>query len=259
MKKIIVFLTVLIALFLIGISVYYFQNQKLNNTNTIVFGTASGYAPFVSVNQNGQYEGFDIDIAHAIAGTSGKNIEFRDLGSMTALFEALNRGIIDAIIWGLSITEHRLGRYTMIRYQGETVTAYPMIFWGKIPGNIRSIDDMNGLRICVEPHSSQEAVLDKYPQIQKIPIEKVDDSLLFIKTKKADAAFVEPAIAKKFKAQFPEIIMLKIPLDPSDQVQGIGIAILPTNDAMIELIQTAITKLTHEGIIEALEQKWQIF
>jgi len=262
MKKITIFTIIFLVIFVLILGIYFFKQKQIDKqekqVNKIIFGTASGYAPFVSINANGDYEGLDIDVAHAIGDTTGKHIEILDLGSMTALFEALNRGIIDAIIWGLSITAERLEKYTMIRYQGEVITAYPMIFWGKIPGNIRSINDMNCLGVCVEPHSSQEAVLNKYPNIEKIPIEKVDDSLLFIKTKKADAAFVEPAIAKKFKAQFSDIIMLQIPLEKTDQVEGIGIAILPTNQAIIELIQSAVKKLTRQGVVEALEKKWNI-
>src|ERR1700687_298479 len=99
MKKIIAFLMLHIAIFLIGLYTYYSKQNNLDKTKTIIFGTASGYAPFVSVNANGEYEGLDIDVAHAIGDTTGKNIEILDLGSMTALFEALNRGLIDAIIW----------------------------------------------------------------------------------------------------------------------------------------------------------------
>lgn len=238
--------------------VYFFIQKKDKKRNTIVFGTASGYAPFVSINSDGNYEGFDIDIIHGISSVTGNDVEIRDLGSMAALFEALRNGTIDAIIWGLSIIKKRLESVVMIRYQGEVVRSYPMLFWGKIPDDIRSIDDMRGLAVCVEPHSSQETVLDKYPFIQKISMEKVDDALLFIKTNKAHAAFVEPAIAKKFKVKFPNIIILDVPLSQDDQVHGIGIAIMPHNTKIIELIQSAVTTLTEQGIIESLEKKWQI-
>lgn len=258
MKKIVVLLTSLITLLLIGISIYFFKQSKIDKANTIIFGTASGYAPFVSVNPQGEYEGFDIDMARAIANTAHKKIEILDLGSMTTLFEALNKGHIDAIIWGLSITKKRLDHIAMIQYQAQKITSYPMLFWDKIPGNIRSINDMKELRVCVEPHSSQEAVLDTYQLESKILVEKVDDALLFIKTKKADAALVEPAIAKKFKKQFPEIIMLQVPLPEEDQVQGIGIAVMPTNAKIIQLIESALVTLTHQGVIEALEKKWNI-
>lgn len=259
MKKI-TLISIFLAFFcLIGFGIYFLLKKQEKRDDTIIFGTASGYAPFVSVNQQGEYEGFDIDVAHAIANVMHKRIKIQDLGSMATLFEALKTGRIDAIIWGLSITKKRLENVAMVHYQGETTTSYAMLFWQKIPNGITSINDMKGMSVCVEPHSSQETVLDKYPLIRKIPIEKVDDSLLFIKTGKADAAFVEPAIAKKFKSQFPKIIMLDVPLSAEDQVQGIGIAIMPTNTEMIALIQSAVTTLTRQGIIEKLEKKWNIF
>jgi ABC-type amino acid transport substrate-binding protein len=228
------------------------------NKTTFVVGTAAGYAPFMSINEHGEYEGFDIDIAHAVAAKMGKVLEIKDLGSMTSLFMALDQGIIDAIIWGLSITEDRLKKVAMIHYQGETTTSYPLIFWKKIPDNIRNINDMQEKTVCVEPTSSQDVVLSKYPFINKKSTEKVDDALLNIQYGKADAAFVEPAIANKFKNKYPEIQILDVPLAPEDQVQGVGIVIKRNNSAIIQEVQQAVDELKHAGVIATYEQKWSI-
>ena len=223
-----------------------------------IVGTAAGYAPFVSINERGEYEGFDIDIAQELALKMGKTLELKDLGSMTSLFMALNQGSIDAIIWGLSITQDRLKNVAMVRYQGETVTTYPLIFWQKIPENIKTIEAIKNMSICVEPTSSQDAVLSKYEFINKIPVDKIDDALLNIQYGKADAALVEPAIAKKFKNKYPEIMILDVPLNIEDQVQGIGIAIKHENKSLIKEVEDVVAKLQAAGTIKELEQKWGI-
>lgn len=228
------------------------------NSNTLIIGTATGYAPWVSINPAGEYEGFDVDVAHAIANHMGKKLVIKDLGSMATLFTALNQGSIDAIIWGISITKDRLEKVAMIRYHGDTVTSLPLLFWENAPTNISSFADLAGKTVCVEPASSEEAALRPYPQINLLQTEKVDDALLTIQYGKADCALVEPAIAQKFKNKYPEIKVVSLPLDPKDYVHGVGIVTQKDNAPLIHQLQNTVTDLQKTGVITTLEQKWNM-
>jgi len=256
-KKIITFL--LLVAFAIGI--FYFitkQQTVLHDESQLIVGIAAGYAPFVSINQFGEYEGFDIDVAHALADQLGKKLVLKDLGSMTSLFIALDQGKIDLIAWGLSITQERLEKVAMIHYQGDVTNSYPLIFWKNAPDSIAKLEDMNNKTICIEPTSAQDNVVSKYPLINKISTEKVDDALLNIQYGKADAAFVEPAIAKKFKNKYEEIQIVNMPLNKEDQALGIGLVVKKTNTTLINELDVAINSLKSSGVIEQLEQKWDI-
>lgn len=233
-------------------------NFSQRDSNTLIVGTAAGYAPFVSINPQGLYEGFDIDVINALAKQMGKKLILKDLGSMTSLFTALDQGSIDMIIWGLSITQDRLKKVAMIHYQGAKTTTYPLIFWKAIPAEIATISDMKGKTVCVEPTSAQDIVLGTYAFINTVPIEKVDDALLNIQYGKTDAAFVEPAIAKKFKNKYPEIQIMDIPLAPQDQEQGIGIVVKQNNTQLIDHVRQGVEALKSMGIITQLEQKWEM-
>jgi ABC-type amino acid transport substrate-binding protein len=239
------------------ISGCYFNNTP-SDQNTLTVGIASGYAPFISLNENGAYEGFDIAVITLVAEKLNRKLKLIDLGSMASLFMALNQGSVDALIWGLSITQDRCTKVAMVNYQGVACESYPLIFWNEIPENIRSIENMQDMTVCVEPGSAQEDILNKYTNICRLYTEKVDDALLNIQYKKADAALVEPAIAKKFKARFSNIQMLDIPLAPEEQEQGIGIAIKKDNSNLIDEITRAVNELKEEGMITQLEQKWGI-
>ncbi len=228
------------------------------DSNAIIVGTVAGYAPFVSVNEQGQYEGFDIDVANALAKVMDRTLVLKDLGSMTSLLMALEQGSIDVAIWGLSITSDRLEKIAMVRYQGEVTKSYPLLFWEKIPTGVTSISDMRGMIVCVEPSSSQDEVLRKYDFLTIKPTEKVDDALLNIQYGKVDAAFVEPAIANKFKNKYPQIQILDVELAPEDQVQGIGIAIRKNNVDLIKSVEKAIEQLKNNQTIQKFEKKWDI-
>ncbi len=256
MKKMIIAVILLVGV--IGGYVMVQRSRAPKDETMLVVGTAAGYAPWVSINERGEYEGFDIDVINAVAQKLNKKLVLKDLGSMTPLFLALQQGSIDAFIWGMEITQDRLKNVAMVRYQGDTISAYPVLFWNAIPETITSIDDMKGLTVCVEPASSQEAVLNKYDGITKKYTERVDDALMNLEYGKADAACVEPAIAKKFMAIYPEIKMLEVPLAEEDMVYGVGICVKKDNQVLIEEIQNAVKNLRDEGVIQALETKWNI-
>lgn len=254
MKNKIIFCILIIAI----ITTCFFSFKDNKDADTLIIGTAANYAPFVSINPQGEYEGFDIDIAQEIGRILNKKVIIQDLGSMAPLFMALEQGSIDLIIWGLSITQERVKKVSMVRYQGEKTTAYSLIFWKQIPAGISSIEDMKGMTVCVEPASAQDSALSAYPFVDKKSTERVDDALLNIQYAKADAALVEPAIAKKFKNKYPEIEILDLPLSPENQVEGIGIVIKKSNAELTQTIQQAVEILQRNGAITQLEEKWNI-
>ncbi len=241
---------------------YFFfkkNDQSLYNQNLLIVGVAADYAPYVSINQQGEYEGFDIDVARLLAEKMGKELVLKDYGSMSSLFMALDQGAIDIILWGISITQKRLEKIDFVPYHGQAVTSYPLIFWKKIPEGIGSLDDMKGASICVEPNSVQSAVLYPYEEILTIiPTERVDDAFLMVQQGKADAALLDPAIMQKFKMKCPEIKSIEIALSPEDQSYGMGIPIKKNNSALKESVHCAIQELQQEGILKALEKKWGV-
>lgn len=226
--------------------------------DAFVVGMAAGYAPFVSINAEGEYEGFDIDVAHALADRMCKKLILKDLGSMPSLLIALQQGSIDAIIWGMSITKERLKKFSMVHYQGNPQTVQPVLFWEKIPDGIQSLADLNNMTVCVEPSSSQSALVERYKNITVLPVERVDDALLHLRYGRAVAAVVEPAVAKKFQARCPEIKVIEHSLLPEDHVMGTGIMMNRENTELVSLVQKEVDALKAIGFFNECERKWGI-
>lgn len=251
-----------ITLCTIGLAMGYYlslQVERCPQEQTLRFGIVTGYAPFVSTNAQGDYEGFDIDVAQDVARAVARKPVFKDYGSMTSLLLALDQGSVDAIIWGLSITKDRLKKVTMIHYHGTDITSYPFIFWNKEIKKTITPQDLHGMTICVEPGSTQAAILERYAAKENftlIPTERIDDALLSIQYGKADAAFVEPAIAHKFKTMYAEISSTEFPLTPEDYEQGIGIAIKKDNVLVKNLIQNGVKQLKINNALTKYEKKW---
>jgi arginine transport system substrate-binding protein len=227
----------------------------------LVVGTTSGYAPYVSINAEGEYEGFDIDIAQALADKLGRRLVIKDFGSMPALILALKQNKADVLIWSMSITQERQKQMAMVYYQGEKVTSLPLLFWGEIPDNIKGLEDMaNNPKavISVEAGSFQENVLLSVPGLTLKQVDKVSDAILELKYGKSQATLIDNSLKPIYMKKFPKLKSLTVNLPESKQSMGNGICLNSNNRGLIAVIQKAVNELFSDGTIANLEAKWKL-
>lgn len=227
--------------------------------NTLIIGTTSGYAPFVSLNAQGGYEGFDIDVAQLVALKLNRTLVIKDLGSMPSLMIGLTQGKIDALIWAVSITEERKNRFNLIHYQGEPTNSLPLLFWKTIPPGVERAEQLVKLPtkgICVEAGSYQEHVLQGLGFTKLKNVNSITEAILELKYGKSTAIAVDYALIPTLLAQNPELQVLNSPLPARLQEMGNGIAVKKENRILSEEIEQAISTLKAEGKIRELETKW---
>ena len=227
----------------------------------LVIGTTSGYAPYVSLDAKGEYEGFDIDMAKLLAEKLNRTLVLKDLGSMPSLMVGLKQGKIDALIWAVSITEERMKAFEMVYYQGEKETQMPFLFWKEIPATIQSIEDFEKdvkKVICIESGTWQASVLEKFPKVSIKNLDKIMDGMMEIKYGKSWAVAIDPSLVPRFTAQYSEIKVLNVSLPSSEQSLGNGICIAKTNQKLAGEVKIAIEELRLEGKIRELEKKWNL-
>lgn len=224
----------------------------------LVIGTTSGYAPYVSLNAAGEYEGFDIDIANAVADKLNRKLVIKDFGSMPALILALKQNKADALIWAISITQDRQKQMAMVYYQGKKETSMPLLFWEEIPNNIENLEDLANVVVSVEAGSFQENVLLSIPGLKLKQVDKVSDAILELKYGKSQAAPIDHSLKSMYMAKFPKLKCLSVDLPEAKQSMGNGICINPKNKELTASIQKAVDELFNEGTIAELEVKWRL-
>lgn len=246
---------ILIFLFLVfGVSSKYVFAVSSNETALRV-GTASGYYPFVSLDNNGEYEGFDIDIVQELAKKMNKKLVIKDFGSMPSLFMAIKTKKVDLIIWGISITEDRKKELSLVHYQGDLEDEIPVLFWKEVPLEIDSLSDLT--QVCVEAGSCQDNTMSFYQA--NVAVKKVDtivDAVLEVKYGKSSAVAVDPSIVSTLISQTPDLQVKYFSLPVELQSQGNGIGILKENNEFTALIGQKIDELKSEEVIANLEKKW---
>ena len=248
-KKYILLLSLSLFLFLFFI---FFKKESKKN---IVFGIASHYAPYCSINELGDYEGFDIDLINALNEDNVDKITYIDLGSMSSLFLALDQGMIDGIIWGMSITKDRLAKYDMIHYIGEPTLSMPMIYIDHAYDDITLLENAKNMTFGIEAGSIQDNIVQKYTNISIQYVDKIDDALLHLENKKIDALLIDPVMAKKFLSQKKNLKVTYLPICQEDQEYGVGI-VIKKNNTLKNTIEMKIKKIKEDNIIKHLSSKW---
>ena len=233
-----------------------FFSQKQNN-NFLIVGMLPADAPFYSINESGEPEGFDVDVARAIAQRMGKSIEFKEL-SVPELFMALQVGKVDMFLCGLSITKKRLEKIAMVHYQGEGVKTFPLVFWKNAPQNIRSLHDVQdkNFTLAVLPGTVQEDFARQYDGITIKSVNSYADIILELRYGKSDAALFDEALYGFIK-KFPDLQVLEIPIGEFESL-GHGIAIGKENNPLVSHVEKIVQELKHNGTIVQFERQWQM-
>ncbi len=235
-----------------------FSARLFATPSPLVVGTTSGYAPYVSLDAQGNYEGFDIDFAEALGQKLGRTVIIKDCGSMPSLLLALQQKKVDLLIWAISITEAREQKMEMVYYQGEKVTSMPFLFWQAVPEDVTSIEDLAGNTVSVEAGSFQENVLKKYPAVALKQVEKITDALMEIRYGKSRAAMADPSLISELTSRYPELKVVYLPLKSEDYSLGNGICIQKANTPLAEAVRRATEQLIAEGKVRELEKKWNL-
>lgn len=228
---------------------------------TLTVGMMSGWPPFMSINEQGQFEGFDVDVAREVAQKLGKKLEIIDAGSLAPLFISLEQNRIDFILSGLDITQKRLSELAMVQYTGSNVDSLSLIFWQKIPDQVKKIEDLRSIEnavVCYEPGSSIDGFIKQFDFIQQKPLAQTSEMVMDIKYGKSLAGLLEPRVAARIARKNPEIKIVSVQLPPAYQLYGMGIALKKENRAFVERIEQIITQLKADGTLKALEQRWQL-
>lgn len=236
------------------------QNGKSDKDAVLNIGTNPNFPPFESKNNKGELVGFDIDIGRALGEKLKRKVQFKEF-DFDALILALEKGQIDIILSGMSITESRQKEIAMVPYQGEPVTEVSFLFWQQAPENITSFSDIKSLalekKLTVSVQSGH--FLEDFLRGEGIPLTLLAGSaeqILDMKYNKSLAAAIDNNVGKKLASEHQGLksVLLPLPKDKWDLGNGIGIKKSRTD--LINEITRAVSALKDDGSLKQLTDKW---
>ncbi|QHJ70684.1 transporter substrate-binding domain-containing protein [Planococcus halotolerans] len=214
-------------------------------------GTSAEFPPFESINAEGEFVGFDIDLAHYIADELGYELKITDM-KFDGLIGALQNDRVDIVIAGMSATDSRRENVdfsTEYNHSGE-------MFVVPAGSDVKSLDDLEGLTVGVQLGTIQEEGANKILEEENVNFElkALDDSGALIQellSGRIEAAYMDKEVALGYLEQQD----LEAFDDPTTSSPGMAAA-FPKGSELVDDVNEALAKAEESGFLKELQDKW---
>ena len=174
---------------------------EIKAAGKIVVGTSADYAPYESIDENGNFVGFDMDLVRAVGEKLGVEVEIVDM-PFDSLIAAVQQGKIDAVIAAMQATAERDQQVDFTIPYRMTKDAF--VAAGDATLMIETPEDAAGYRIGAQTGTVQEGWIQKNlvetgltPADQVFSYERADQAALDVASGRIDLLLMdaEPSIA----------------------------------------------------------------
>jgi polar amino acid transport system substrate-binding protein len=225
--------------------------SKVNERGELVVGFCAQYPPFESKNEKtGEFEGFDVDLARALAKEVGVKVRLVD-AEWQGLLAGLKKGDYDTLITCMSKSEAR-GENT--NFSDVYYTLPDVIVVRKDENTIIGKETLRGKTVGVQLGSGSEQLADSMKEMFK-EIKKYNynpEAFTDLKVGRIDAVLVGYAYAVNQMKTDPSYKVVGEPLAEAEIV-----AVLPKGaDALTTKINEALAKIKADGTYQAILDKW---
>ena len=263
LKKINLILVFLLGLFLVGCT-QKASNPKVDNWNkykqqdSITIGFDNTFVPMGFEEKNGQYVGFDIDLAQAVSEKLGIKVHFQPIDWDMKETE-LQNGTIAAICNGYSATDERREKvaFTIPYMQNQQVIV------SKKSQNIRSVSDMKDKVLGAQAGSSGYLDFEGQPELLKNIVkdqkanqyQSFNEALIDLQNDRIDALLIDRVYANYYLQT--EGILDQYEIFPAGfESESFAVGVRPADQTLLANLNKAFVELYQEGKFQEISQKW---
>ena len=232
--------------------------EKYQQQNSITVGFDNTFVPMGYEEKNGQYSGFDIDLAKLVSEKLGIQVHFQPIDWDMKETE-LQNGTIDAIWNGYSATDERREKVAFtIPYMQNT-----QVIVSKKTSNIRSVEDMKDKVLGAQTGSSGFLDFEAQPELLKNHVKNNDadqyqsfnEALIDLKNDRIDALLIDRVYANYYLTS--EGIMDDYEIFPAGfESESFAVGVRKSDKTLQEQLNQAFVALYQEGKFQEISQKW---
>ena len=223
------------------------------NKTTFTVGFDQDFPPMGFVGDDGEFTGFDLELAAEVAKRMGKEIKYQPI-SWDAKDMELTSGNIDCIWNGFSI-QGREDKYTW----SKPYMKNDQVFVVKSDSSIDSIEDLAGKTVEVQTDSSAEAALKENNELANTfgKLQTVADyntGFMDLEMGGVDAIAMDSVVANYqiTKRGGNGFTVLDTPL--SSEEYGVGFKL--GNETLKNEVQKALEDMKADGTMKTISEKW---
>lgn len=223
---------------------------KVQKKGEVVVGFAAHYPPFESKNEkSGEFEGFDVDLAKAIAAHLGIKVKFVD-AEWQGLLGGLGKGDFDMLVTCMSKSETR-GQN--VNFSDVYYKLADVMVVTKDNNAITTANDLKDKTVGVQLGSGSEQVVDAMTGFKEVKRYNYNpEAFLDLKNKRIDALVVGYAYAVNQIKEDPSYKIIGQPLAEAEIV-----IVLPKgSDSLTNKINEALTAIRKNGTYAKMESAW---
>ena len=232
--------------------------DKYQQQKSITVGFDNTFVPMGFEEKNGNYAGFDIELAKYVSKKLGITVHFQPIDWDMKETE-LQNGTIDAIWNGYSATDERREKVAFtIPYMQNT-----QILVVKKTSGIHSVEDMTGKVLGAQNGSSGMLDFEEHPEVLKNRVkggdadqyQSVNEAIIDLKNDRIDALLIDRVYADYYLTT--EGIADEYDTIPSGfESESFAVGVRPADKKLLEALNQAFKELYQEGIFQQISQKW---
>ena len=232
--------------------------DKYQQQKSITVGFDNTFVPMGFEEKNGNYAGFDIELAQCVSKKLGITVHFQPIDWDMKETE-LQNGTIDAIWNGYSATDERREKVAFsIPYMQNT-----QILVVKKTSGIHSVEDMTGKVLGAQNGSSGMLDFEEHPEVLKNRVkggdadqyQSVNEAIIDLKNDRIDALLIDRVYADYYLTT--EGIADEYDTIPSGfESESFAVGVRPADKKLLEALNQAFKELYQEGIFQQISQKW---
>lgn len=229
-----------------------------NDDNTLVVGFDAEFPPYGYKDENGEYVGFDLDLAQEVCDRNGWNLKKQPIEWNSKDME-LNSGSIDCIWNG----------FTMNGRENEYTWSTPYVDNSQVvivraDGGISQLSDLSGKIVAVQADSSALAALtsedateenlalcESFTELQQVG--DYNSAFMNLESGAVDAICMDIGVANyEISSRGDSYIMLEERLASEEYAIGFK----KGNTQLRDEVQTALLEMLADGTFDEIAEKW---
>lgn len=226
------------------------DSEKIIESGKLVVGITE-FAPMDYKDENGNWIGFDADLANMVAEKLGIKAEFVEIDWDNKFLE-LQTGSIDCIWNGMTITDE-------VKNNSSVTNAYAMnqqivVTKSELAGKLKTVDDLKDLSFAVENGSAGQSAAEDNG-LNATAVTAQSDALLEVASGSSDACIIDSTMAAAMTGEGTDYADLKSSVVLVDEQYGISFR---KESDMTEKVNKIIADFKADGTLQKLADKYNV-
>lgn len=226
------------------------DSEKIIESGKLVVGITD-FAPMDYKDDNGNWIGFDADLANMVAEKLGVKAEFVEIDWDNKFLE-LQTGSIDCIWNGMTITDE-------VKNNSSVTNAYAMnqqivVTKSELAGKLKTVDDLKDLSFAVENGSAGQSVAEDNG-LNATAVTAQSDALLEVASGSSDACIIDSTMAAAMTGEGTDYADLKSSVVLVDEQYGISFR---KESDMTEKVNKIIADFKADGTLQKLADEYSV-